>query len=154
MGMVNGFRSRFDQPSGGLRVAGEVGQLLFEAWPADQLHAEVLASLIFAHLEYRHDVRVVQKRDCLSFILEPSPLIVAGQYVGLEQLQRDRAVQADLARLVHNPHAASAQFLDDLVITEVVQSDSGLDAGIASLRLSAGLKRLRCMGVGRVCWFG
>jgi hypothetical protein len=86
----------------------------------------------------RHDVGMVQERDRLGLVLEAAQLIVGGEHVRLEHLERDRPVQADLAGLIHDPHAAAAQLLVDLVIAKVsytiaaAQTVPGRSAGLST----------------------
>ncbi len=59
------------------------------------------------------------RADGLGLVLEPPQLVLAGQQPGLDHLQRHRAVEADLAGLVDDAHAAPAQLLPDLIVAEV-----------------------------------
>ena len=96
----------------------------------------------------RHDVRMVENRHGLRLVLKSPPLVVIGQDVGLEYLQGDESIEAQLPGLVDNSHATSAQFLDQLVVAEVVHSGSGLHADVVTPRLSDRSKSLRCIRVG------
>jgi hypothetical protein len=113
------------QPCRGARVGGVVGQPLLEARPADELHGEVAPPVVLADLEDRHDVRVVQQRDRLGLVLEPSQFVIAGQDVGPEHLEGDGPIEADLAGAVDDPHAAAAHLLDQLVVAEVTDERAG-----------------------------
>jgi hypothetical protein len=68
--------------------------------------------------------------------------------VGLEQLQRNRAVQADLAHLVEHSNAAPAELLDQLLIADALQYRSELYGDLGRPRLSTRLESLRCIVVG------
>ncbi len=108
-----------DQPRGGPRLLLVAGHQRHQAAAGHQLHAEVMLALVLADLVDRHDAEVVEQRDGLGFILEAAKLVVAGEEPGLDHLQRDGPVEADLTGLVDDPHAAAAQFAPDLVVAEV-----------------------------------
>ncbi len=70
-------------------------------------------------------MRVVEQRDRLGLVLEPSQLVVRGQCGRPDHLERDRPVEADLAGLVDDPHAAAADLADQLVVAEVANVRTG-----------------------------
>ena len=72
---------------------------------------------------------MVEQRDRLGLVLEPAQLGVVGQDAGLDHLEGDGAVEADLPRLVDDAHAAAAQLLLDLVVAEV--ADGGAARQVA-----------------------
>ena len=72
-----------DQERG--RLAGRLRrarQGLRQAAPFEELHREIRAPLVVAHIIDRDDVRVVQARHRLRFALEPRPLGRAGVGAG------------------------------------------------------------------------
>ena len=126
-----------DHPHGGPGIGGEVRQPLGEARAGDQLHREVAPLLVPPDLEDRHDVRVVEPRHGLGLVLEPPEIVLGGQQAGLEHLQGDGSVEADLARLVDDPHAAPAEHAAQLVVAErahpiLQRAGSGLGVAIGS----------------------
>ena len=92
---------------------------LGEVAALDELHAEVALAVVLADLVDRDDAGVVEQRDGLGLVLEPAQLGVVGQDAGLDHLEGDGPVEADLAGLVDDAHAAAAQLLLDLVVAEV-----------------------------------
>ena len=97
-------------------------QSLGEAAARDQLHGEVLLAVVLADLVDRHDAGVVEQGDGLGLVLEPAQLVVAGEHAGLDHLEGDGPVEADLPGLVDDAHAAAAQLLVDLVVAEVADA--------------------------------
>ena len=91
-----------------------VGQrLAFEV-----LHDEKRRALLLADVVERADVRMRELAIGAAFAVEPfAELRVGGQRVG-EDLDRDGAVEARVARLVHLAHAARADRGGDLVGAE------------------------------------
>ncbi len=104
-------------------------QPLGQAAAADELHGEVFLSVILTDLVDRYDTGMVQQCDRLGLVLEPAELIVAGENAGPDHLEGDGSVEADLAGLVHDPHAAAAQDFSDLVVAEVADSGTARPAG-------------------------
>jgi len=67
-------------------------QGLRQAAPFEELHREIRAPLVLAHIIDRHDVRVVQARHCLRFALEPRPLARACVCPGEQHFESHDAV--------------------------------------------------------------
>ena len=88
----------------------------------DQLHAEVMVSLVLADLVDRHDVRMIQVRRGLRLQAEPLEIIGRREPAGPDHLQRQHAVQADLPCLVNDAHAAFGDDLHQLVVAEVADA--------------------------------
>ena len=135
------------------RVAAALGsalkrrELLGEVAALDQLHAEVVLAVVLADLVDRHDARVVEQGDGLGLVLEPAQLGVVGQNAGLDHLEGDGPVEADLPGLVDDAHAAAAQLLVNLVVAEVADAGGlGWMAGRpgASLAVRVGSRHLPC----------
>jgi hypothetical protein len=61
---------------------------------------------------------VVEGRDRARLLLEPAETVRVRRDLSGEDLQRDVASQAGVARPVDLPHAAGPERLDDLVRTE------------------------------------
>ncbi len=119
MRVLDGFGRLDHQGHGGPEIVPERGELLGEVAPLDELHAEIALVVVLADLVNRHDAGVVQQRDGLGFILEPAQLGVVGQESGLDHLEGDGPIEADLPGLVDDAHAAAAQLFQDLVVAEV-----------------------------------
>jgi hypothetical protein len=91
-----------------------------EAAALDEPHAEEALAVVLANLVDRDDSRMVPMRDRLDLVLEAAQFCRVRQQAGLDHLEGDGSVQADLSGLVNDPHAASAEFLLELVIAEIV----------------------------------
>ncbi len=63
--------------------------------------------------------------DRLGLVLKPPQLVFGGQRGRPDHLERDRPVEADLAGLVDDPHAAAADLADQLVVAEVANVRTG-----------------------------
>jgi len=71
----------------------------------------------------RADVRVRQLRDRARLAVEPpAELRIGGKGLG-QDLDRDRAVEARVARTIHLTHSAGANRGDDLVRSEPCSGD-------------------------------
>ena len=97
--------------------------------PSIELHAEVALAVVLADLVDRDDARVIEQRDGLGLVLEPAQLGVVGQHAGLDHLEGDGPVEADLPGLVDDAHAAAAQLFLNLVVAEV--ADGGAARQVA-----------------------
>ena len=68
---------------------------------------------------------MIQRRRCPCFSPEPfQRLRIAGEIVG-QEFQRDEAPQLSVFCLVHHPHAAAAEFLDDSVVRDGLTDELG-----------------------------
>ena len=124
----------------------ERGELLGEVAPLDQLHAEIALAVVLADLVDRDDPRVIEQGDGLGLVLEASQLGVVGQNSGLDHLERDGPVEADLPGLVDDAHAAAAQLFLNLVVAEV--ADGGAARQVARGPVAVG-RAGWVVGVGR-----
>ena len=61
---------------------------------------------------------MIQVGDRLRLGLEPPDVGLAGELAGPDHLQRHQPIEADLAGLVDDPHAADRQLIQQLVIAE------------------------------------
>ncbi len=83
----------------------------------DVPHGDVEHSVRLAGLEDRHDVRVVDRRGHLGLVGEAlAEGVVAGEFGG-EQLEGDRALQAQVAGPVDDGHATAP----DLALDEIAR---------------------------------
>jgi hypothetical protein len=99
---------------GRLRPAGRsVG----ERAALDVLHHHERIPVVLPDLVDLDDVRVPQLGDHLTLGQQPGPDLGlgAGVRAGEDHLERDGRVQLGLPGLVHDPHAAAAEFAEDLV---------------------------------------
>ena len=81
---------------------------------------------MFAHLVDGDDAGVVKLGHGLGLVLEAAEVDIVGEHSGLDHLQGHQTVEGHLAGTVHDPHAAPAQLLVDLVIAEVANTITAL----------------------------
>ena len=90
-----------------------------EAAAGDEPHGEEVLAVVLADLVDRDDAGVVQQGDGLGLVLEPTQFVTIGQDAGLDHLQGDGPVEADLSGPVDDPHSAPAHLPGDLGVAEV-----------------------------------
>ena len=115
VGHVHGPGQRLDDPGrvlGGLRFTGDP---LLQAASLEELQREIRQAVVLADLEDLDDVGVVDGGDGQGLGLEANQVLRSCTDAGLDHLQRDQALEPDLPRLVHDPHAAGHQHPQDLV---------------------------------------
>src|SRR6185369_13740864 len=89
-----------------------------EVRPFDELADEVRSLSLPPDVEDRHDVRVGERRGRPGLELEPSEAVGVRRIDRRERLDRDLAPEPRVARAVDLPHAAGAEWGEDLVRTE------------------------------------
>ncbi len=94
----------------------------------DPLHREVEAPFP-VDLEDRHDVRVVERRRRLGLQQETTLLGLGGERAGLDDLQGDEAVEAPLAGLEDDAHAAPRDLLQQFEVVEIGAKAERSDRG-------------------------
>ena len=82
---------------------------------ADELHREVEPVVRLAGLVHRDDVRMVERGLEHRLAAEPGGELRVGREVRREHLQRDRALERELRRLVHDAHPAAPEDALDAV---------------------------------------
>ena len=122
MGVMHGVGHLGHQGRGGPRVVLVGVQPVGQAAAGNQLHAEVSLALVLANLIHRNDSGMVKLGHRLGLVLKPAELDIVRKHAGPDHLQRHLTVERDLASLVDDPHAASAQFVVDLVIAEIANA--------------------------------
>jgi hypothetical protein len=85
------------------------------------------------------DAGVFQRRDGLGLVLEPAELGIVGQDTGLDHLEGDGAVEAELAGPVDDAHAAFAQGTPQLVVAEV--ADAGAAGQLGAVAVAVGRRQ-------------
>ena len=138
MGHVHGPGQRLDDPRrvlDGLRFAGDP---LGQAASLEELQREIRQAVVLADLEDLDDVGVVDGSDGAGLGLEAGQVVWLCTGAGLDHLQRDQALEPEMPRLVHDPHAAGAQHAQDLVAR-----DAGPFAVLATASRSGRFHRIR-----------
>ena len=106
---------QFGRLAGGQRLSGKARR---KALPLDILHDEKGMLALLADLVDLNDVRVLQERHGLGLPQEPPPLLFPDRTVRQDGLDGHDSPQGDLPGLEHDAHAATAQFLQDLVLRD------------------------------------
>ncbi len=119
VGVVDGAGQGADQVGGRPRRLRRAVQLAVEAAAVHVLQREVGAAFRLADLVNLDDAGVVQAGHRLRLGLEARPVHLPGQAAREDHLERHRALQAELAGLVDDAHAAPPQFLQQLVAGHV-----------------------------------
>jgi hypothetical protein len=89
---------------------------VLERAPLEKLQNDEGLAVVLSNLENRADVRVIECRGGASFALESfQRLPVFGQFFW-EKFERDETTQSGVLSLVHDTHAAAAQFFQDVVM--------------------------------------
>ncbi len=121
MRIVHRSRYRRQQVCGQPEVAAEALQLLGQAAAFDELHAEVVQSLVLADLVDWDNVGMVEMGGGLGLALEALHVLVGGQLSGEDHLKGHGSVEADLAGLVDDAHAAAGNLFLQLIVAKVTR---------------------------------
>jgi len=78
----------------------------------DVLHRDEVDAVHVVDIVYGDDVRVVERRGGSRFVHEAPPALGIGNGVRRQHLDCNDAVQMRVAGLVHDAHAALAQFFE------------------------------------------
>ena len=108
--------------------------------PLDVFHRIVLMPVVFADLVDRHDMRMIQVRGGLGLGAKPLHVAAGGEVAGEDHLERHRAVERHLPRLVDDPHAAPGDLLQQFVVAEVAdhrRRSAAVRLGLAGLLQAA-----------------
>ncbi len=117
--VVHGLGDLPDEPCRLAGIQRAVGDLVRQALPLDEAHAEIVLALVLADLVDRHDTGVVEVGGGLGLDAEAADVGLAGELAGEDHLERDRPVEAGLPRLEDHAHAAAGDLREQLVIAEV-----------------------------------
>ena len=101
---------------------------LLEVLAVDVLENDVLAAVLLAPVDHRDDVRMLQLGDRSRLALEALDEVVVGAVLGVEDLQRDVALEQGVVSLVDARHAALADELFDFVPSGDLLPDHGMNA--------------------------
>jgi hypothetical protein len=77
-------------------------------------HDQEVGAIVLSHVEHRTDVRMAQRGERLRLALESLLHIGTGSHVRWQDLDRDDAIQAGVARPVDLAHTACPKRSDDL----------------------------------------
>ena len=88
---------------------------LLEVLAVDVLEDDELVAVGLAAVDHRDDVRMRELRDGARLAAEALDVLLVGEEMGVEHLQRHVAFEQAVVRLVHARHAAPADELVELV---------------------------------------
>ncbi len=111
------------------------GEAPIERLAVEQLHGEIELSPVLIEAVDRADVRMVQRRGGARLAAETFDRFIARRIAGRQHLQCDLAPQLRVLGAVHNPHSASAQLVEDLVVPE----------GLTNQRIRHGGRSILCL---------
>ena len=111
----DGPRQGLDQPGRPFGRPGGAVELLRQAAPLQVFELEIGPVVVVAEAVDLDDVGMAQLRDRLGLGEEANGRLVTGVFTRQDHLERDDAVELDLAGLVDDSHAAAAQHAFDLV---------------------------------------
>ena len=94
-------------PAASRAGSGPLGQALREALALDEAHGEIMLPLVLAHLEDRHDPRMIEVGRRLGLGVEPLDVDVVGELAGKDHLERHGPVEAHLPGQEDDAHAAA-----------------------------------------------
>jgi hypothetical protein len=109
-----------------------IANQLREVASFDQVHGEKWLAGMFADFVDGDDARVLQVRGGFSFRAEAFQLSRIGQVAAQDHLDRYGAVEADLAGAIDDTHAASRDFLQQLVILKREQRSGRRNFGLST----------------------
>ena len=95
-----------------------VGQQLAQGPALHQFHDDEGHAGLVADVMDGQDVGMVQGGSGLGFLLETTQTIAIVAEIGWEDLDRDRAIEASVARAVDLAHSACRERAEDLIRTE------------------------------------
>jgi hypothetical protein len=129
VGMLHGAGQRQDELRRLPRRDGRTVQMLRQAAAADVLQRQIRAAVLLADLEDLHDARMLHLGDGFGFGAEAGQVLRAGVHARQHHLQRHQPIQAQLPRLIDDPHAAVADHLEDFEAGDVRQGGGGQRRG-------------------------
>ena len=77
--------------------------------------------VLLADLVNRHDRGMIEVRRGLGLGAEAADVGLVGEPTREDHLEGDHAIEAQLPRLVHDPHTATSNLAKDLVIAEATE---------------------------------
>src|SRR6185436_17439967 len=81
---------------------------------------------MLANVVNGNDVGMLEASRCFRLRLEPTNGLRRDQFSGMNEFDGDDAVEADLAGLIHDPHAAAGDFFNQLILADRMElNDEG-----------------------------
>src|ERR1700757_793119 len=91
---------------------------MFQRRAVQKLHHEKGLAALLANVVNRADIRMVQRRRCLRLATEPLQRLPILRQILRQKLQRDKAPEPSVFRLVDDTHAPTAKFRNDAVMRD------------------------------------
>ena len=110
---VGGRKRELDGPPH--RQGAGTGEQLLQVLALDEFEDDELTAVVVAAVDHRDDVRMRELRDGARLAAEALDVLLVGEEMGVEHLQRHVALEQAVVRLVHARHAAPADELVELV---------------------------------------
>jgi len=83
-----------------------------------KLHGDERPSVLLADVVNRADIGMTEGGCCTRFAAEPFQGLLVMRHFRGQKLQSYEAAEASVLGLVHHPHAAAAELLDDAVMRD------------------------------------
>jgi hypothetical protein len=115
---VDGTGEGLEERGGLSRTPGLAVQSVRQAAALDPFHGQEGVALVAADLVDLDDIRVLHPRRQLRLQPEPPLLGGRGELAGQDHLQGCQPVEAQVPRLVHDPHASPTDLAQDLVVPD------------------------------------
>ena len=152
MGIVQGSRDEHDITGRLTGGQGALDQALRKTRSFHEIHAVERLAANLADFVDGHNVGMAKLSIGFRFQPKARQIIGIRAWPRQDHLDRDNAIQADLPRLEHHAHAASADFLEQRVIAKVFSrlnpnAGRGVLGGLV-IRQSRWLGRLRTSRLG------
>ena len=111
---------RFDEPHGLSNRHRRAIQLMGEASPLNELHAQVGAAIVLTDLIDGNDLGMIQQSGRLCLVAKALPFGRRGKLACQDHLHGDQTVKAFLTGLVDDAHAPAGDLLQQLVVVEFI----------------------------------
>jgi len=89
-----------------------------EGVPLDELHDQIIDSVLMTDVVERADVGVVERRDRLRLALEAVAELRVLRELGGKDFDRDAAIESGITRAIHLAHATGSDRRDDFIWAE------------------------------------
>ena len=108
------------------RWQGTADNLLRQALAFNEGHREIMLTVVLADFEDRDDPRMVEFGRRLGLGIEPFDVTVVGKLPGQNHFQSHDPVEVYLPGLENDSHAATGDFVQQLVVAEVANGHAGI----------------------------
>src|SRR5262245_36829902 len=131
MSVVNGASDGGEQASSFTHVVAQVfhrscrrRKALPQRAALHQFHAEEMVALLFANLEDRNDVRMIELGGSLGLDTKAADVRGGSQLAREDDFHRDFALQTQLTRAINDSHSATTEFLQNFVVAKIAHPNA------------------------------